>query len=379
MLVMNSAEKLKCDVILKLTQNKINRRQAQQILGKSESTIRRYLRKYEKQGIGFVKHGNYRKKPVRRISDEIKNQVYELVRTKYYDLNCTHLQEKLAQTEGFAISRQTLNRWLHEWKFGKKRRRRKKYKARFHRDRSPQRGIMLQMDGSHHDWFGGKRSVLIACIDDATNEIPWAEFFPSEDTFSCMKVLKEILKRYGRPQVLYTDRAGIFNGPKRQDFSQFTRACEELGMDVFYAQTPQAKGRVERLFRTLQDRLIPEMRLKNIQSMKMANWFLLQDFLPKVFQKRFTVQAQDPQEAFEPLDELINLNEIFCIKEQRIINNDHTIRYNNQVYALKLPFKKSIAHQAVEVRQYPDMTFNAYWRNIRLRLKPVKNYSRPGF
>ena len=136
---------------------------------------------------------------------------------------------------------------------------------------------MIQMDGSLHKWFGNKKSCLIIAIDDANSEIH-GEFFKSETTIGCMKVLKNLIKKKGVFKMLYVDKAGIFGGHKRQQFSQLMRACKELGIQI--AHSPQGKGRVERAFNTLQDRLIPDLRQNKITTMLEANRFLHQKFIP---------------------------------------------------------------------------------------------------
>mgnify|MGYP001565932391 CR=1 FL=1 len=143
-----------------------------------------------------------------------------------------------------------------------------------------QTGIMLQMDGSPHHWFGGKPSCLIPAIDDADSDVPFGEFFPAEDTISCTRVLQRIIQKRGLFQILYVDRAGIFDGPKRSKFSQVKRALRELGIHILFAGSPEAKGRIERLWDTLQGRLVAEMRTHGILSYYTANHFLQEQFLP---------------------------------------------------------------------------------------------------
>ena len=200
--------------------------------------------------------------------------------------------------------------------------RRKRRKKHVFRPRLPQEGLMLQMDGSHHKFNGRDNWVLISCIDDATSEIPYAEFFDGETTINCMKVLREIIKKKGVPKTLYTDRAGWSGGMKRQDFSQFQRACEELGIKVIYANSPQAKGRVERSYRTIQDRLIPELRLKKIKSMKKANEYLQKKWLPNYWNKEKTVPPYEKETSYSPLSPYLNLDEILALQDTRIISSD---------------------------------------------------------
>jgi hypothetical protein len=230
---------------------------------------------------------------------------------------------------------------------------------------------MIQMDGSQHNWFGNKKSVLIAAIDDATSEIPYAEFFSSEDTFNCMKVVKNIIKRFGVFQVLYTDRAGIFGGSKRQNFAQLKRACEELGIQVVYAYSPEAKGRVERLFQTLQDRLVVEMRIRNISTFETANTYLQNEFLPGLYSDRFVVPPQNQESAYQTLIQNIDLDQIFCLKDYRKIYNDHTISLDAKIYRFKPADGLSIAGHEVEIRTYPSHAKRAFYRGELMTLYRV--------
>jgi hypothetical protein len=302
---------------------------------------------------------------------DLKGKVKALLVEKYFDHNVTHLHEKLSQEENLILGRETLRKWCQEWRMVKRSKRRRS-KARFYRDRMPQRGLMIQMDGSHHEWFAKKKSVLIAAIDDATNEIPYAEFFTSEDTFNCMKVVQKILETHGAFQVLYTDRAGIFGGGKRQNFAQLKRACEELGIQVVYAYSPEAKGRVERLFQTLQDRLCVEMRIRNIVTLAEANAYLQKDFLPRIYTDRFVVPPQNPESAYQPLLAGTDLQQIFCLKDYRRIYNDHTISYGAHFYQLRPKDGISIAGHEVEIREYLSQAWKIFYRGEELPRQIVK-------
>lgn len=369
---MSEREKVKLQVVMKLTQNKLSRWQAQKILGVSDSTIRRYLRSFEKKDILFVKHGNWGKAPKNKTPQELKDRVERLMREKYFDFNITHLQEKLMEVEDIKLSRFTLGKWMNEWKMVKKKKRKRKYKARFQRDRMPQRGLMLQFDGSHHRWYGGQVSCLIAAIDDATNEIPYAEFFNSEDTQNCMKVVQEILKRHGLFHVLYVDRAGVYGGPKRPEFSQMQRACEELGIHFIYAESPQGKGRVERLFGTLQDRLVAEMRLKGIQSMAEANRYLHEEFLPNQYTPKFTCPPQNPESGYRALPANVDLTDHFCFKQWRQINNDHTVSWHGYTFGIDQALTQSIANHYLEFRIHPNRIVEVFYNEKPIQLRLVK-------
>lgn len=368
MFTMSAQEKIKLDCITQLLAGKMDRELVRQTLRVSDETVRRYLRAYEKKGLEFIKHGNTGRRPKNKSSEALKSKVQSLVKQRYFDINVTHLQEILFEREKLSIGYDTLRKWVKELGLLKKPKKRSK-RAKHYRERMSQRGFMIQMDGSPHRWFANRKSCLIASIDDATNDILWAEFFKSEDTPNCMKVVREIVRRYGLFKVLYVDRAGIFGGMKRQQFSQMKRACEELGIKVLYAPTPEAKGRVERLFQTLQDRLVVEMRLKNIKNMAEANDFLQNDFIPHRWRGKFTVVPAEAKEAFSPLLPNVDLNQIFCMKHLRTINKDHTISWNANHYALQLPKDQCVAGHLVEIREHIGNAWSVNYRGLKIGVK----------
>lgn len=374
MLMLTAADQLKLDVVLRVLSGKITRPQARMLLNVSKSTLKRYLKHYQSKGPVFVKHGNSGKKPKHALPSELKLQVHRIFVNTWFDCNVTQFHEKLLE-EKISVGRETLRKWCHDWKMVKRSKRRRR-KARFYRERMPQEGLLIQFDGSHHAWFAGKKSVLIAAIDDATGEIPYAEFFESEDTFSCMKVIEKIVEKKGTFQTLYTDRAGVYGGSKRQNFAQLKRACEELGIQVFYAQSPEAKGRVERLFQTLQDRLCVELRVRKIQTLEEANNYL-PEFLTKQYADRFIKPPENPESAYQPLTGPLDLGQIFCMKDYRRIYNDHTITYGSQSFQLRPKDGISIAGHEVEIREYRNQHWKAFYRGEEMPLTVVKksNYS----
>lgn len=192
------------------------------------------------------------------------------------------------------------------------------------------------MDGCHHR-FNGKDEwcLIITAIDDATSNIPYGEFFIGETTHGCLKVLKRIVELKGVPKAIYTDRAGWSGGGKRSDFSQFKRACDQIGIQLIFANTPEGKGRIERTFRTIQDRLIPELRLKKIKSMTAATNYFNNEFLQNYWNKEKTVKPENPMAEYSPLNPFIDLDKILCIQEIRTISNDQTVSWQAKRYRVK--------------------------------------------
>jgi len=223
----------------------------------------------------------------------------------------------LKANENIVVKRETLRFWAHDIHHVKRAKRRR-VKARKRRERLKSPGLLLQMDGSPHRWFGDQTSCLIAIIDDATSEIH-AEFFKSKTTADCLKVLRNYIEKKGLFKVLYVDRAGIFGGPKRCNFSQVQRACNELGIEIIFANSPQGKGRIERSFDTFQDRLVPELRLNHIKDMASANRYLQDIFIPQFWQQKVVVIAKNQDSEYTPVAEHINLDDVCILKEYRKI------------------------------------------------------------
>jgi transposase len=314
-------------------------------------------------------HKNSGKYPVNKISDAVKHNVQNLIKEKYFDLNLAHLKDILKGKENIKVNRETLRTWAHEIHHVKRAKKRRA-KARKRRDRMDYQGLLLQMDGSPHHWFGNEKSCLIAIIDDATSEI-YAEFFKSETTLGCLKVLKDFIIKKGIFKTLYVDRAGIFGGPKRCHFSQVQRACEELGIEIIFANSPQGKGRIERAFDTFQDRLVPELRLNGIKEMSSANRYLKNIFIPSYWNKKIVVMPSNNISEFTPIAKHIQLDDIFVLKEYRKIRNDHTFSYGNKFYLIESPIRFSITKQKIEIRTNHTGEFYAYFAGRKLSISEV--------
>ena len=372
---MDSRSQLTADLIAKVAEGKMDIVNAAILLNLSRRTVERYLQRYRKVGIRFVVHQNNGRSPVNKICDEVKRAVQALIKEKYFDVNLTHLGELLEDNENVQVKRETLRSWAHEIHHVKRAKRRRS-QVRKRRERMQSPGLLLQMDGSPHRWFGDKKSCLIAIIDDATSEIH-AEFFDSETTLGCLKVLRDYIAKKGVFKVLYVDKAGIFGGPKRCNFSQVQRACGELGIEIIFANSPQGKGRVERSFDTFQDRLIPELRLNHIVDMPGANAYLQSTFIPSFWHNHIQVVARSNVSEFTAIPEHINLDDVCVMKDYRKIRSDHTFSYGNKFYLIESPLKRSIAKQRIEIRTRDDQGFIAYFAGRRLAVSEVIEPTKP--
>ena len=242
----------------------------------------------------------------------------------------------------------------------------------------PKEGMMLQFYTSDHDWLEGRgpKIKLIGGIDDATKDVPWALFAYQDSVEENMATCKRIIKRKGIPLSLYVDKDSKFittrhgglhvNIKEDQEKTQMQRAWEELGINVIFAESPQAKGRIERLWGTFQDRLISELRLEGISSLEEANEYLDSVFLPK-YNKKFTRKPKVKEVAYRPIPEGMDLDRILCIKEKRRVQGDHTISYKGRHYQI-LPTETrfGFAKAKVEVQKHLDGTIHIFYKGEEL-------------
>ncbi|MFK8138090.1 MAG: hypothetical protein AB8E15_07010 [Bdellovibrionales bacterium] len=256
-IVLKHSESIRFQVISEFIVGKLHRFEAAELLSCSERSITRWATKVRLQGLSGIKDGNYGKAPKNKICDTVRKEVLGLVKKEYFDFNTCHLLEKLEENHSIKVSYSTLHRWCKAANMVKNPRRGKRL-VRKPRPRMRREGYILQMDGCHHKFNGNEQWCLISAIDDATSEIIHAEFFEGETTRNCLKFLMDLVRKKGIPRAIYTDRADWVSVGKRDHFSHFVTAFERLGIKVLFANSPQAKRRVERSFRTIQDRLIPE-------------------------------------------------------------------------------------------------------------------------
>jgi len=309
-------------------------REAAKVMGVSERHGWRILAAYRKEGAAALAHRNRGRTPANATPLPIRQQVIAIARERYGGINHTHLAELLAEREGITISRSTLRRLLigaglPSPRCGKSPR------HRYRRQRMPQEGMLLQLDGSSHPWLEkrGPNLTLLLAIDDATGTVPYALFRQQEDTAGYFELLKAIINRYGIPLGVYTDRDSVFQverGPINgvRSLTQFGRALQELGITHVLAHSPEAKGRVERANGTLQDRLVAELRLSGAGTLAEAN-LVLWDFLPR-FNLRFSVPASLSAQAYRPINLDLDLDGILCIKERRRVARDNTVQYHQR-------------------------------------------------
>lgn len=340
------------------------------LVGLSErQALRRLKRIREMDYLGAI-HGNSGNAPSNKIDLEFEEKVIHLLRTKYQGFNLTHFREMLFNEEKIEIKKTTLQSLAKKHGLEKHSRRCRK---RVHkpRPRMPQEGMLVQYDGSHHRWFGGISSHLLLAIDDATGKILGAEFYEGETTFNAMKVIWGIIDEYGIPLSFYFDQAAAYGRKDRDWNCELGRAFQSLNCRLILAGSPQAKGRVERVFRTLQDRLVSELSLRKIKTYDKANDYLQNHFIP-LFNKQFGVEAENPTKAYLP-NVFIDLDLILCKKEQRKVGSGNTFSLEGHSYLIDE--KMNHHHRLVNINTHLDGTrsFDIMGRRIAVS-KLERNY-----
>ena len=312
---MTPKEQSRLQVLNSLAAEHMTLDQAATLMGVTTRHTRRMLTAYREEGAAAVAHGHRGRKPPNATPDAVVADVIRLARTKYAGANHTHFSELLSERDGIDIGRTTLRRILVNAGLSSPRRRRPP-KHRVRRQRMPRQGMLIQMDGSHHPWLGDQAApfALLIAVDDATGTVVDAFFCEQEDTHSYFVLIQGLVQHLGVPVALYTDRHGVFKHTPGSGLdgasTQFSRAMDELGIQMIFARSPQAKGRVERTAGTFQDRLITELRLAGARSIGAAN-SVLEQFLPR-FNRRFQVPPQHPEPAFRPLNPELCLDQILC-------------------------------------------------------------------
>lgn len=300
-------------------------------MGVSPRHTRRILAAYRENGAAALAHGLRGRRPPNAIPEPVRSRVVHLAGTIYQGAKCTHLSELLGEREGIDIGRTTLRRILVNAGMGSPRGRRPP-KQRVRRQRMVREGMLIQLDGSHHRWMGedGPQFAPLFAVDDATGAVVNALFCDQEDSHSYFRLLQGLIRRRGIPLTLYTDRHPVFK--HRSEYlpagtaTQYGRAMDELGIQLIFALSPQAKGRVERTAGTFQDRLITELRLSGATIMEEAK-AVLKQFLVR-YKRRFLVPPQCSEPAFRPVGPELSLGQILCFKHRRRVARDNTVKFH---------------------------------------------------
>jgi len=337
-IIMSQRELKKLHVIRSVIERRITQISAGEMLDRSDRQVRRIVKRVKAEGDVGIIHRLRGKPSNKALPISFKDKVRQLYRDKYSDFGPLLASEKLFEIDKIKLSDETLRLWLLEsgdWKKRKKGRKHRKW-----RERKRHFGEMLQGDGSHHNWFEGRGPccVMMGYIDDATGNV-YARFYEYEGTWPAVDSFKRYVRKYGLPQSLYMDNHSTYRGrgkPSLDDelagrgpLSHFERGVVELGVNFIHADSPQAKGRIERLFKTFQDRLVKEMRLAGVRGIEDGNKFL-EKYLP-VYNKRFRVEPAEKADMHRPLSKGNDLDAYLCKRTERTLRNDFTVAYGKKL------------------------------------------------
>ena len=379
MVLLTMKEKNKIEVISHVMDGMIDVEEGGRVLNRSVRQIYRMLKKLRDEGLEGLQHGNKGRVSPRKIKKAIREKITDLARGKLKDINDTQLTEILDREEKIKMSRVSVRRILREAGIAPKLKRRSP-KHRSRRERKESFGMMLQIDASRHDWLEGRGSwlTIVGAIDDATN-FAWARFVDAETTWSYLDLLEEIALNQGLPLSLYSDRHSIFyvlreatleeQIKNEKALTQFGRAMEEMGINLIKAWSPQAKGRIERFWKTLQDRLVVELRLAGAKTQEEAQ-VVLNLFL-KEYNRQFILPARQ-ESVFRKSPKASHLSRILCLKETRTVAKDHTISFEGLIFQIP-PSRlyRSLAKRKVDVLQLKDGSVEIVYKQTTVaRFRP---------
>jgi transposase len=380
MLVLGTRDRDRLKVLHEVREGHLTQRQAGERLGISDRWVRTLLRRVKKEGDRGVIHRLRGRVSNRRLSEKVRRKVRKLVEAHYRDFGPTLACEYLAKDHAVVVSKESLRQLLIAaglWRA----RRRKVEAVHLWRPRRSSCGELVQWDTSQHDWLEGRgpRLYLVALIDDATSRA-YARFVTEDSTEENLRVLGGYLKRWGRPLEFYTDQHSLFsvNRPRREaadeaveeERTQIGRALQELGVGWIPAHSPQAKGRIERFFGTAQDRLVKGLRLAAACTREAANTYLEEEYLP-LWNKRFTVEAVNRQDAHRPLGAEHDLAAMLSQVEERVVANDYTLRYAGQLYQIaRADIGPGLRGGVVRVERRLDQSVWVRFRDRYLNVAP---------
>lgn len=383
---LSQRERDRLKVLHEVNQKHLTQVVAAQRLKVTDRQVRRMLHRMRERGDAALVHGLRGRPSNRKLALRVELKILERVRQRYADFGPTLAAEHLAQ-EGFCVSRETLRKWMTQAALWRPHSQRVK-KIYVWRERRASFGELVMQDSSPFRWLEdrGPACQLIALIDDATSKF-WARFTEHDTTEENLRALGGWLRRYGRPVAHYTDKNSIFRTMRRADIreqlqgeaarSQFGRALQELGIEWIAAHSPQAKGRIERLFETLQDRLVKEMRLAGIATIEAANHFLEMRFLPE-WEQRFTVAPRHPRNAHRRLGREHRLEEILSVRAARQVADDHTVSWEGNRWGVpREEVCAGLRGAQVEIERRLDGSHWLRFRDRYLRLRHCPQQASP--
>jgi transposase len=370
MTTLTMQDEKRLDIIQRVYRSELTVVQAALVMGVSERQCYRVKARVGKAGAKGVVHGNRGRRCKRKTKEKVIRRVVELARRKYQGFNDHHLTEKLKEQEQIELSREKIRRILRAEGIASPRKRRG-IKHRSRRERRASEGMMLQVDGSPHDWLQGRgpRLCLIGAIDDATNKVMGALFVQAESSWGYFTLFSKTFRQYGLPKSIYSDCHSVFWTDReptideqminRKPTTEVGRGLEELGVTLILAHSPQAKGRIERLWNTFQDRLVSELRLAKAKTAEQAQ-AVLERYLP-VHNRKFSMPAK-AQSAWRKVSSL-HIERALCFKQQRTVAKDNTVTFEGSIFQIPKtsPFR-SHANKRVEVNVMLDGAVEIFYK-----------------
>jgi len=375
-LTMSNKEREQAKVFEQVKQGKITQAEAAAKLRITDRWVREKIKRYcQLDDFGLV-HKSRGKASPRRWNIKHEQLLIELLKGEWHDFGPTFATEKLEELHQIIVSREVVRKAMI--KAGLWRAKQKKSKHRKRRERKHMLGVMVQLDGSPHDWFEGRagKCTLLVFIDDATSKILWLEFAESESVEALMRATKNYIQAYGIPQSFYTDHGSVFhvnlNNQESDKKTQWERACGQLGIKIIHAHSPQAKGRVERCNGTLQDRLIKELRLAGISSIQAANEYLRTSNFIERHNEKFACEPAQKGDAHADWT-AHNLDDIFSVYETRTLANDFTITYQKRIFQLHDQQKTYISPKdMITIKTSLDSKISLWIRKTKLEFDEIK-------
>ena len=370
-LTMSSKEIDRLMLISQIEEEKISVLEASRLLGLSQRQIYRILKRVKTEGSKGIVHKLRGRKSNRGYPEELREKIIKIYRKQYSDYGPTLFSEMLEEYYNISLNRETVRNWLRHRSITTSLRKKRPHRRK--RERRSCLGELLQFDGSYHDWFEGRGTecCLLNCVDDATGRV-YLKFALSENTQDVLLTMWEYVNKYGIPRSIYTDRASVYYAKGK--LTDFGRAMKQLNIELIIAKSPQAKGRVERFNRTLQDRLIKALRREGVSSIAEANKYLQKSFIDK-FNQRFAVNPELPD--VHRIAKGYKLENIFCYKTYRQVRNDYTINLNGgYIQLLKGDAPLPKPKQNVTISKWLNGQMHIYFNKQELSYKSLKD--KPG-
>jgi len=356
---------------------------AGQLLNITDRQVRTLVGRVREEGAKGLIHRSRGRESPRKMAEAMEDRIAGIIRRKYPDFSPLFASEKLLERHRIEVSREKVRQVMMARGLWKRRRFRKE--AHFWRERKHRLGEMVQMDGSHHDWLEGRgpRMVLMGYVDDATGRF-YGRFYDHEGVYPAMDSLRRYIELYGLPLAIYLDKHSTYKTTRQADMdellkekqaeTQFERALGELGIKVIHAHSPQAKGRVERAFRTLQDRLVKEMRLARVKDLEEANRFL--EGYCQVHNRRYCAEALEPEDLHRPLPKSADLDDVLCIQGFRTVNEGYLVKWRGRMYVLEKP-SLTLRQQKLVVLERFDGRLSLRFKGRDLEYRQVLEPKRP--